>query len=281
MSKLSDLLRRVPALLLVEVFVLGNLAFLALDVYLAHSINAFGRRVEWIPIGVSLVGPVFLLAALRWRSDVVPGQTRRGIGLLLGWVCIGVGIAGMLFHLEDTFFQQASLKNLVYIAPFAAPLAYAGLGFLILLNRQVDPSSTEWSQWVIFLCLGGFVGNFALTLCDHAQNGFFSMGEWIPVFASAVVVGFLTVALLGRPTRAFLGWCAVILLVQIAVGVLGLAYHVQAILATPGSGWWIKILYGAPLFAPLLFADLAVLGLIGLWDLAGKLSPTEMKELPS
>jgi hypothetical protein len=33
------------------------------------------------------------------------------------------------------------------------------------------------------------------------------------------------------------------------------------------SGLWDKILYSAPVFAPLLFANLAVLGVLGLWGL--------------
>lgn len=259
---------------LVELFVLGNLVFLALDVYLAHSANAFSRVVEWVPVFMSLVGPAILVSVLRYRVDVDLTVAQKRTGMLIGFACIVVGLAGMILHLEDTFFRELSLKNLVYIAPFAAPLAYAGLGFLILLNRMVDPRQIEWGQWVVFFCLGGFVGNFALSLCDHAQNGFFYTEEWIPVIASAVAVGFLAVALLNRSSPAFLGWCMGILVLQMAVGGLGFFYHARAIFTSPGSGWWVKILYSAPLFAPLLFVDLALLGLIGLWDWRRKLQNT-------
>ncbi len=40
---------------LLEIFVLFNLAFLALDVFIAHSINDFGHWAEWIPFYFSAV----------------------------------------------------------------------------------------------------------------------------------------------------------------------------------------------------------------------------------
>ena len=50
--------------LLVEVFVLINLAFLTLDIYLAHSTNNFHRRSEYIPLYYSAVAPVLLFIGL-------------------------------------------------------------------------------------------------------------------------------------------------------------------------------------------------------------------------
>ena len=47
---------------LIEIFVIANLAFLALDVYLAHSINRFRSPAEWIPICFSVTAPIFLVA---------------------------------------------------------------------------------------------------------------------------------------------------------------------------------------------------------------------------
>jgi hypothetical protein len=52
------------------------------------------------------------------------------------------------------------------------------------------------------------------------------------------------------------------------VGVLGFALHVAADLRAPAASLWDRFLYGAPLFAPLLFANLALLAALGLWALA-------------
>ena len=54
------------------------------------------------------------------------------------------------------------------------------------------------------LALGGFFGNFVLSLTDHAANGFFARTEWIPVISSAFATGFLLVPLSSPVTRRFL-----------------------------------------------------------------------------
>ena len=50
-----------------------------------------------------------------------------------------VGLSGVIFHLESRFFYERTLRSLTYSAPFAAPLAYTGLGFLLIMNRMVEP----------------------------------------------------------------------------------------------------------------------------------------------
>src|SRR5262249_8593055 len=154
-----------------------------------------------------------------------------------------------------------------YAAPFAAPLAYAGLGFLLLVNRMVPARSAEWARWVILLVLGGFFGNFVLSLTDHASNGFFSRTEWIPVISSAFAAGFLIVPLVVQVTRRFLDLCLVVMLGQALVGILGFWFHMQANLVGPGNSLWEKLVNGGPPMAPLLFPNLVGLALIGLWAL--------------
>jgi hypothetical protein len=40
------------------------------------------------------------------------------------------------------------------------------------------------------------------------------------------------------------------------------------------AGPWDAVRYGPPVFAPLLFVDLAALAALGLWDLGAKLLPS-------
>lgn len=254
----------------VEVFVIGNFAFLSLDVYLAHSVNQFREASEWIPFYFSLAAPIFLVV-----ENLRIASSRRGMnrvtGLAVGVIAILIGISGMLFHLESQFFSQQSLKSLVYTAPFVAPLAYAGLGFLLLLNRMVPEESVKWSRWLIFLGLGGFWGNFILALCDHAQNGFFHIWEWIPVISAAFVVGFLVVALKSDITRPFLDCCLVLLSLQFLVGFGGFILHALSSFQGESSSFFQNLIHGAPVFAPLLFANLALLSGFGIYDLRAKL----------
>ncbi len=251
----------------VELFVTANLAILAADIYIAHSVNHFQKAAEYIPLYFSIGAPAVLVVmiALRWIGHFEAPW--RDVGYMIGWLSILVGLGGVLYHLESRFFLDRTLKSLTYAAPFAAPLAYTGLGFLLLMNRMVDSRSAEWARWVIFLALGGFFGNFVLSLTDHASNGFFAKTEWIPVFSSALATGFLIAPLVLTVTQRFMDVCLIVMMTQALVGVLGFWFHIQANLVEPGHSIFDKLVNGAPPMAPLLFPNLVGLALIGMWAL--------------
>ena len=251
----------------VELFVTTNLAILAADISIAHSVNHFQKAAEYVPLYFSIGAPVVLAVVilLRWIGRFEAPW--RDVGYMIGWLSILVGLGGVLYHLESRFFLDRTLKSLTYAAPFAAPLAYTGLGFLLLTNRMVNARSAEWARWVIFLALGGFFGNFVLSLTDHASNGFFARTEWMPVISSALATGFLLVPLVLTVTRRFLDVCLIVMLTQALVGILGFGFHVQANLVGPGHDLFDKLVNGAPPMAPLLFPNLVGLALIGMWAL--------------
>ncbi len=264
-----------PAVL-IECFIVANLAFLAVDIFVAHSMNGFAHWAEWIPFTFSLMAPALLVGCMFGAGQMRPPlanantfprrskRASRAIGILVGLFSIAVGIAGLLWHLQSQFFAEQTLRNLVYAAPFVAPLAYSGLGFLILLNRMMPSQTEEWARWVVLLALGGWIGNFTLSLTDHAQNGFFYRPEWISVVASAVAIGGLTVAFADCRNRVFLSQCLALMGIEVVVGVAGWIFHLRAIANSPMEQLWDRVVYSAPAFAPLLFADLAFLGAIGL-----------------
>ncbi len=263
-----------------ELFALNNVAFLAVDIAIAHAINAFAHRAEWVPVAFSVAASAVLVLSmvLGGLRPTLPGAEAEGrlgtrqrlarwLGLAVGWGSVAVGIAGLLLHLESQFFRDATLKNLVYSAPFVAPLSYAGVGLLILLDRMVDSRSVDWARWLILLSLGGFLGNFILSLADHAQNGFFRPEEWAGVVSAAAAVAFLAAVLIIPDNRPLIVLASWVVLAQIGVGVLGFYFHVRANLANPAKSLADRFLYGAPAFAPLLFADLALLALLAFWAL--------------
>src|SRR5690242_3058322 len=250
----------------VELFALFNLGVLAPDIFLAHSTNHFKAGAQWVPLIFSLAAPVILLPAI-WALATERRFLWRLLGNFSGWVSVFIGVVGLVLHLQSQFFQQWTLASLVYAAPFAAPLAYTGIGSLLLMNRMVADDRRDWALWVIFFALGGFVGNFIFSLTDHAQNGFFHRTEWIPVVSSALAVGFLLVPLVCRVNRAFLSVCGLVLLVQVAVGTLGFFFHALADWHNIEPTLFLRIVHGAPIFAPTLFCDLAGLAGIGLWRL--------------
>ena len=256
----------------VELFALVNLGGLAPDIFLAHSTNFFRHRMEYIPLVFSLVSPLILLAGLMLLAR---GRLSwwRGLGLVVGWGSVVIGVLGLVLHLQSQFFQRWTLASLVYAAPFAAPLAYTGIGMLLLMNRMVHFDTLDWPLWVIFLALGGFIGNFIFSVTDHAQNGFYHHSEWIPVVSSALAVGFMLVPLVMKVGRPYLRWCAFLMLFQAGVGIVGFALHLRADIHGVGPTLFDRIVYGAPVFAPMLFLDLVLLAFIGLWVLYERLEP--------
>jgi hypothetical protein len=251
----------------IEAFTIVNIAFLTFDIYLAHSVNQFRNHAEYLPLLFSATAPVVLLVAF--------GQRRRRIvwkilGHMVGWTAIVVGLTGVILHLESSFFYEHTIRSLTYSAPFAAPLAYAGLGFLLLMNRMVDSDSVEWAQWILLFTMGGFFGNFIFSLADHAENGFFFRVEWVPVIASALAVGFLCVPLFTRVSRLFIDISALLLVLEAGIGLWGFILHTMGNLEGPSIHAFDNFIYGAPPMAPLLFPNLMVLGTIGLWQLRNK-----------
>jgi hypothetical protein len=250
---------------LVEGFTLVNLAFLSFDIYLAHSVNQFHRPAEYIPLFFSLMAPVILLAGLVVRHRWI--LVWKDLGYLVGWLAVLIGLVGVILHLDSAFFLERTLRSLTYSAPFAAPLAYTGLGFLLIMNRMVDVESEEWAQWVLLMALGGFAGNFIFSLTDHAGNGFFVREEWVPVVASALAVGFLVTPLLMRVSRGYLLLCAGLMVGEAMIGIWGFLLHAAANLRGPSVHAFQNFINGAPPLAPLLFPNLVALGMIALWRL--------------
>jgi len=250
----------------IEVFALLNFASLIADIYLAHSENHFRRQSEYIPLLLSVAATAVLVAIIPLRH-ILPAVW-RDLGYGIGWLSVAVGLAGVVLHLDSQFFAERTLRSLTYAAPFAAPLAYAGLGLLLIANRMVDPGTREWAQWMLLLALGGFIGNFVFSLTDHATNGFFNPFEWVPVVSSACAIGFLFVPFAMDVTRPYLRLCGAVLGAQGLVGIAGFGFHLVSVVRQPGSTWFERILNGAPPLAPLLFPNLVVLGWIALWVMA-------------
>lgn len=256
--------------IILHIFIIINLSFLTIDIFIAHSINNFSNLAEWIPFYFSLTSPIFLIIELgkNWFNKNRKAQL---ISIIIGIISIIIGISGFIWHLHGSFFVYYTLKSLVYTAPFIAPLSYAGLGALLLMNCMVDQKSKEWSEWLILLGCGGFFGNFILSLSDHSQNGFFIVYEWIPVISSAIAVSFLVVTLIIKDSVQFINISIFVMIFQIIIGLWGFYFHYMTVLHGNETGYFEKVVYNAPIFAPLLFINLAVLSLFGLIDLKIKI----------
>lgn len=240
-------------------FAAANLLFLLVDVALAHS--AFLRsRAELVPLAVSAIaGPVTVVLAF-----LPNGVWPRLLLWTVAGGCMATGVVGTLLHLGAESLVRPTLHGLVYSAPIIAPLSYAGLGVLLLAAEHLRNDSAR-GRAIELLAGLGLLGNFVLCLLDHARNGFWAPVEWVSVAAGAIGGVALSAAAAvpeERPGERRFLW--VLLAALVATAVLGSALHLHADLTAAGGTLLQRFQYGAPIFAPMLFADLAVLGALGL-----------------
>lgn len=115
-----------------------------------------------------------------------------------------------------------------------------------------------------------FVGvNFFLVGIDvalaHAVNDFVPVYEWIPVFYAPLgVISSLLVAVQSRPKKITAFLHIGLMLLGVVVGVLGTAFHGNAVLNPVQRLTWTWLVFGSPILAPLAFAGIALVGLYSI-----------------
>ena len=252
----------------VEVFAILNVGFLTFDIYLAHSVNQFRNQAEYIPLIFSATAPLLLIVALavRYRWPAV----WKDLGYLVGWIG-GAGWArpGLSFTCESHFFYERTLRSLTYSAPFAAPLAYTGLGFLLIMNRMVDPETHRMGAMGVVAGAGRLRREFRLQpgrsrrqrILQSAGVGACRGQRHRGRFSSGAADD-------ARLSRQYIDLCALILLLEAGVGLWGFILACRGNLRGPSVHAFDNFIYGAPPMAPLLFPNLMVLGIIALWQLS-------------
>jgi hypothetical protein len=88
----------------------------------------------------------------------------------------------------------------------------------------------------------------------------------ISLAASAFAASFLLIAVIHPQKIWFLKWCVATMVSQVIVGLPGFALHLIANFTGPAANLITNLIYGAPIFAPLLFPNLAILAAIGIWE---------------
>ncbi|MEP7097681.1 MAG: hypothetical protein ABI748_08460 [Dokdonella sp.] len=211
------------------------------------------------------------------------------------------GVTGFYFHVRGVQRKPGGWRlpvvNMVMGPPVFAPLlfgvsAYLGLvasflkrddqqrGRLLprpaharhwasVVTREYEPIS--WAQdvregrfqkqmaiaTVISASFSGFEAWYS-----HYKNNFRYKAQWTPVLVAPMLMAAGIGAV--KSARVAHTWLPALSVVAIADGAVGFGYHVRGVLRRPGG---LKkpiynILYGPPLFAPLLFAGAGFLGLL-------------------
>lgn len=261
---------------LLLIFVGINLFFTGIDVALAHSINSFIPIYEWIPI---YFFPLGAMSCFIISFQPNPKKSYALIHIALMLIGILVGLIGMTFHMNAVLnpLGHLSWAWLVFGSPILAPLAFSGISLLGLyaITEEVESpgvlkipglglfhapiSRDKHFLWLVGL---GFGASAVTSIIDHAQYGYTAyklIAIVFGLFATSVV---LTVALSShwsKKDELVYFWT---MIAAIIVGVMGFGFHLSADLAGTGKISLERMLVFAPVFAPLLYSDLGMLGLI-------------------
>jgi hypothetical protein len=115
------------------------------------------------------------------------------------------------------------------------------------------------------LAMATAVGTFcsgAEALYSHYKNNFRYLAQWTPIIITPLLVGAAIGAI--RSPKIARTWLPAMSALAIVDGGVGFFYHARGVLRRPGG---LKkpiynVIYGPPLFAPLLFAACGTIGLL-------------------
>lgn len=252
-----------------------------LEVAYQHYRGSYSQRVMYSPLIVSLA----LFVAGLWGA--CSRRAARTALPVVSLLTMADGIVGFVFHVRGVARKPGGWRfpvfNLIMGPPVFAPLLFAVCGYLgliaALLRRedaprrpQEGPSRAGVSgrqvregrfqrQLAIAAALSALFSGIE-ALYAHYKDNFTYGVQWTPV----VLTPLLVVAGVGtiwsrRIARTLLPVVSVLALLDGAVGTF---YHARGILRRPGG---LKLplynlLYGPPIFAPLLFAASGFMGLL-------------------
>ena len=180
---------RDQAFLLLAAF---NQFFIAIDIYLAHSISGGIKPAEWIPIIAGFFSGVLLIFA---GLIAIRNRDRASVlAILVFAVSIGIGLLGAYFHLNRTVLLNEGLVStqavatLIWAPPVIGPLFFsfssaywasaprgskrrltaAGCGLLRGRTVQMPYSKTRAYMLIVSIFI---LATLISSVLDHARFG--------------------------------------------------------------------------------------------------------------
>jgi hypothetical protein len=263
------------------------------EVAYEHYKGSYGQRVMYSPVAL---GGAMTIAGL------LGAISQRCARTVLRWtsaVTLLDGLVGFCFHVRGIARKPGGwrlpIANIIMGPPIFAPLlfgvsAYLGLIASFLRPEEAAPmilrspkakllslTSAEIAAhhpWTIGLREGRFqkhlavatiVGTFcsgAEALYSHYKNNFRYISQWTPVIIAPLLIGAAAGAIVSPKVART--WLPAMSALAIADGGVGFFYHARGIVRRPGGLQkpLYNLLYGPPIFAPLLFAACGTIGLL-------------------
>ncbi len=251
-----------------------------LEVSYEHYRGSFGQKVMWTPLvlsgamsGAGVWGffkPWVARTVLRWVSTATLADC----------------LAGFYYHVRGIARKPGGwrlpMANIVMGPPIFAPLlfgvsAYLGLIASFLRSEEspvIDLSPDEAETWAADIREGRFQKHLAVVtilsaffsgfeaLYSHYKNSFRFKSQWTPIIIAPALMAAAAASIRSRlAARTVLPVMSVL---AIADGAIGLYYHGRGVLRRPGGlkKPLYNVIYGPPIFAPLLFAACGAIGLL-------------------
>ncbi|MGH9477267.1 MAG: hypothetical protein ACRD1C_13210 [Terriglobales bacterium] len=241
-----------------------------LEVGYMHYRAGFGQRVMWTPILATNA-----LAGAGLAAAVNP-KLARSLLPAVAAVTLADCATGFVYHLRGIARKPGGWRlldpNVPMGPPPLAPLLLGISAYLGILAARMQPEFSQTdvppqlrAQLHRHLALVTAVSALCSgieALYSHHRNNFRYTVQYTPV-ALAPVIAAAGIASALRPRRArwFLPLASVAALLD---GGVGFVYHARGILRRPGGSHHLvyNLLYGPPVFAPLLFAACGFFGLL-------------------
>jgi hypothetical protein len=260
-----------------------------LEVGYEHYKGSYSNPVMYTPVALS---GALAVAGFSGAFSRVAART------LLRWtsaVTLADGVIGFFFHIRGIARKPGGWKlpvtNIVMGPPIFAPLLFGTSAYLGLmasyLRREEDlggagedahdaaaallPMRSDWREDLRYgrfqkhLCgvtiLWAFFSGFE-ALYSHYKSNFRIWAQWTPVVLTPALMAAAAGAI--RSRRIANTALPLISALALADGAAGFYYHARGILGRPGGRKkpLYNILYGPPVFAPLLFAACGFLGVM-------------------
>ena len=263
-----------------------NQFFLGIDTYLVHIANGTVLFREAIPIFFGFAAGAALLVAgiiaLRFKN------TAAILATVVFILSIIVGLLGGYFHFVRGTLptapvgERVTIMLLILAPPILAPLSFAGIGLvgmgavwdeepadsgrLRIFDRTIQLPYSKTQAYLLYVALGILVAFISSSL-DHSRGSWDSYRVWLPalvgVFAMTVTCGY---AFIDKPTVQDTLVYVFAMVMLLIVGVIGLIFHIQADLTANSVIVIERFLKGAPLLAPLFYANMGLFGLVVILD---------------
>lgn len=252
-----------------------------LEVGYEHYKGSYGNRMMYTPV---ILSGLLTGAAV---AGVFSTKAARGILRWMSAATLADGIIGFGFHIRGIQRKPGGWRipivNIIMGPPLFAPLLFgtaAYLGFIASYLRpeeerpgMPDPAD-KYIGWRRELNEGQFQKHMSAvaafwTLCSgaeawysHYKSRFRIWAQWTPLIVSPIHFGACVGAIYSEGIAQKLLPASSV--VTMANGAMGFFYHARGIKRRSGGlkHWLYNVLYGPPIFAPLLFSACGLLGVL-------------------